>query len=152
MIVASWKIETDYHGTRRWFWVRVYDSLAALHRGAARYSRHNGGNEGVRYFAGAVACVQRVAALHSIEDPEHLHPIWPDNGLAGVVRLERDHLYSSVIHHEVVHAAAIVYRMDVASIINLGDGFVDLSAEEAFAYIHGELAADMDSGLRRLAG
>lgn len=150
MILQSWKIETDWSGTRRWLWVRLYDCLPALHTSAARYSRHNGGNEGIRHFKDSVACVQRVASAHSAEDTEQLHPIWPDDGFAGVVRLEQHHLYTSIIYHEIVHAAAIVYRMDVSPIILLGGGLDDLTNEEAFAYIYGELAADMDSGIRRL--
>lgn len=150
VIISSWKIETDWTGTRRWFWVRVYDSLPALRRSAAKYAQYNGAQEGIRHFAEAVACVQRVAVLHAEDDSEHAHPIWPRGGLAGVVRLEQESLYTSVIYHEVVHAAAIVYRMDVSPNIHLGDGLVDLAAEECFAYIYGELAADMDSGLRAL--
>lgn len=151
MILNSWRIETDWSGTKRWLWVRLYDCLPALHRSAAQYSRRNGCmNEGIGHFNGAVACVQRVASAHSADDPEQLDPIWPDSGFAGVVRLERQHLYTSVIYHEIVHAAAIVYRMDVSPVIRLGDGLDDLVNEEAFAYIYGELAADMDFGLRRL--
>lgn len=157
VIISSWKIETDWTGTRRWFWVRVHDSLPALRRSAARYSRHNGVPEGLAHFGETIACVQRVAAAYLAEDTEFQNPIWPDDGLAGVVRLEQENLYTSVIYHEVVHAAATVYRMDRRPVINLGDGMADrdgkpcdLAEEEAFAYIYGELAADMDSGLREL--
>jgi hypothetical protein len=151
VIVNSWRIETDWTGTRRWFWVRLYDSLPALRRSAAKYAQSNGVREGIRHFDPAVACVQRVCVWHDLDsDPERRSPIWPDNGLAGVVRLERENLWTSVVFHEVFHAAAIVYRMDVAPSIDLGDGLTDLANEESFAYIYGELAADMDSGLRKL--
>lgn len=146
MILKSWKIETDWTGTRRWFWVRVYDSLPALRKSAANYS---GGIEGVGHFANAIACVQRTAVIFAVEDTEECNPIWPGDGLAGVVRLEENSLYTSVIYHELVHAAAIVYRMNLHPTINLGDGRHDLNDEESFAYIYGELAADMDTGLRK---
>lgn len=149
MIIQSWKIETDWTGTKRWFWVRVYDTLPALRRSAARYAQSNGVPEGIRHFDPAVACVQRVCVWYAEDDPEHRHPIWPDSGLAGVVRLEQENLWTSVVFHEVVHAASIVYRMDVSPSIDLGDGLADLNNEESFAYIYGELAADMDTELRK---
>ena len=151
MIVKSWVVRYEHQEPHRWFWVRVYDTVENLRKGAARY-----GAEPVGHFDRAVACVQRVWALHSLDDVEHLNPIFPASGFAGVIRLSQENLYTEIIFHELVHAAAIVYRLNVNPDMQLGTGIVAddldsgsvLANEESLAYIYGSLAADMDTAIR----
>jgi hypothetical protein len=144
MILKSWRIETDYVAPMRWLQVKVYDDVELLRRAAARYSWQS-----VAEYAQAVGCVQQTPERWLVDaDGKDQGPLWPANGLAGVVRLSADHLTTEVIHHETLHAAAVVYRMNVARAIYLGTG-EDMENEEKFAYIHGQLAADMDTHLRK---
>jgi hypothetical protein len=56
--------------------------------------------------------------------------------------------FTEIVAHELVHAAATIYRIAVAHTINLGAGRGKAHEhEEDFAYIYGELAADMQSKL-----
>lgn len=143
--MKSFRIETDVRPPRRWLSVRVYDSVESLRIAAERYA---GGPRGE--FKNAVACVQgfRPRFLVGPDGSVSGAPDWPRNGFAGVVRFAAEQMWTETIHHELVHAAAVVYRMNVAQDIQLGDAFTDMTNEESFAYILGELGADMDKALR----
>lgn len=152
MIEAQWVVKYERSLPHRWFWVRVYSSAKDMRRAAARY-----GPEGLAHFSRANACVQRVWAFHEEDDTEFKNPIYPDNGFAGVIRFNAQDMWTEVVYHELLHAATIVYRMNVAEDIQLGTGVYDssladpydvLANEEELAYIYGQLAADMDKGLR----
>lgn len=146
MITESWRIASE-HGGRRWWWVRVHDSQAALQESAHRYAPWNGRdfwNERTQ------ACCQPAPPLIS-EDDDPTNPtgelIWPAYGFAGVIRLHAECLYTEVIYHEVLHAACATYRMNIALSIDLGNGHGGMEREEDLAYIYGQLAADMDTAL-----
>lgn len=78
--------------------------------------------------------------------------LWPENGLAGVIRLSAENLYPEVIYHELLHAACATYRMNVEVELNLGTAYEDMGREEDLAYIYGQLAADMHDALKSWCG
>lgn len=149
MIVAKWKIETDYHGPKRWFWVRVYDGLGPLRKIANRVAPDHGYDE-------CYGCVQEVTPWipEDYDGDQDDLPVselgFPDDGFAGVVRLAAEWLYPEIVQHEVLHAAVTVFRMNVCQrpVLN---GLLDNTRdnEEYLAYFVGQLSADMDDGLRK---
>lgn len=151
-VVETWNIASE-HITRRWWQVKVYDTAEALRKAAHRYQpRHGRGYWGPE----TVGCCQQTTAWvengKDASDPANF--IWPPN-FAGVIRLVQTELWTEVIYHELLHAACAAYRMNVAARIDLGNAYGpegDLSREEDLAYIYGQLAADMDSALRKRAG
>lgn len=143
-VLEQWRLEST-HGGRRWFRVKIYDTQEAMHAAAHRLKPW----EGFEKFDGRLlGCVQTVPASYAHDDAELTTPRWPVNRLAGTIRLCSQHLWTEIIYHEVVHAACQVYRMNFARELNLGTGWEDLNDEENFAYIYGQLAADMDTALR----
>jgi hypothetical protein len=153
MIVAKWKIETDWYGPKRWFWVRVYDGLGPLRRISARVAP---GHDG---YTECVGCVQEVTpwipdGYGGDQDALPVSELWfPESGFAGVVRLASEWLFPEVIWHEVLHAAVTVFRMNVDQRPQL-NGLTDNTREneELLAYFMGQLSADMDDGLRKYCG
>jgi hypothetical protein len=152
VILQSWRIASE-HLTPRWWWVRVHSSAEDLRRAAYRYQPWTG----KRFWANdALGCCQHARPLvHEDADPDVPAPddlLWPSYGFAGVIRFAAEALYPEVVHHEVLHAACATYRMNVAMDLHLGTGFTDMSREEDLAYIHGQLAADMDDALKSWCG
>lgn len=152
MIVAKWKIQSE-HITPRWFWVRVYDTPEAMRRVAHRVAPDGD-------YSSAVGTVQEVTPWipdryeeHEQDDIPVSELSYPENGFAGVVRLCSDYLYTEVIYHEVLHAAVTAFRMNIDSKPKL-EGMLaeERPNEEALAYITGQLAADMDDGIRKYFG
>lgn len=148
MILQSWQIASE-HITRRWWWVRVHDSPASMCRAAHAYAPHHGW----AYWkpAAILGCCQPGRPLIEIDDdPDNPQRplLWPSYGFAGVIRLTAENLFPEVVHHEVLHAACHTYRMNVELSLQLGNGYGDMDREEDLAYIHGQLAADMDTKLQ----
>lgn len=146
MIVESWTVSSAHGGTRRWFWVRVHSDRAAMLRAAYRMKPWLG----KQFFSSDTAGLcHPVAGRYRDTDLAFENPRWPANGFAGTVRLVADNMDSAIIAHELVHAAAAIYRMNIAPSIDLGDGFADIGREEDFAYIYGGLAGEMDYEISR---
>lgn len=149
MIITSWRIGTTYGGAYRWFWVRVHSDVeemrAACHRARPWHGRAN--------WRDAAAVCHTAAAAYADADTEFKHPRWPANGYAGTIRLVAGDMTSEIVAHELVHAAAHVYRMNCQPVVNLGDGFDDSyhQSEEDFAYIYGILFREMDHVLSNIA-
>lgn len=132
--MRSLTISTDRIGPRRWCLVRVHDALDQL-RDAAHRLRPERGREG---WDDCYGC---------------FHPTWhwtnsdtgqreySPNGYAGLIRLAEGHVNTEIVSHELVHAAAQIYRMNVHPYIRLGKQCAD--REESFAYIYGELFCDL---------
>lgn len=126
----------------------VHEDLLSLRRAAARYSW-----QPFSAFSDAMACVQQVPERWEVsQSGPDVGPLYPRNGFAGIIRLSKDHLWPEVIHHEILHAAAVVYRLNVAKDIQLGTFTDDTDAEENLAYIVGQLGADMDTKIRKWSG
>jgi hypothetical protein len=138
--MRSFRISTDRVGPRRWCWVRIHDTLDHMHRAAHRRSPW----EPMEWWDGCMACFQPTPWKLTEDDGKR----WPASGYAGVLRLVDGEVTPEVVAHELVHAAATVYRMNVKPTVRLGDGHVGFHREEEFAYIYGELYASFESQWR----
>lgn len=148
MIVRQFQISTDYTEPRRWFWVRVYDSPESLRKVAGRVRPKDD-------FATALGTVQEVTPWV----PEGVGPKYqdflsvddlgfPDNGFAGVIRLCVDWLTPEILVHETLHAALVVYRMNISQRPQLeGRLDVERNNEEALAYAGGQLYGELVTGM-----
>ena len=58
-----------------------------------------------------------------------------------VIHLQRGWVTSEVVVHELVHAAAVIWRRDIANDVRLGTASRSMEREEWFAYMVGELSA-----------
>jgi len=126
-------IATDRVGPRRWCWVTIHPTPEHFRTAAARTAPwHVAG-----YWEGCLGCFQPVPYRERNVGGEWIGR-WPTNGYAGVLRLIDGHTTPEIVAHELVHAAAQVYRMNVCGDIRLRDGCHE--REEQFAYIYGELA------------
>lgn len=115
-------------GPRRWWWVRVHADVHEL-RDAAHRMRPEHGR---LWWNACCGCCQ----------PVHGEPA---NGYAGIIRYAADCFTAEVVGHELVHAAAHTYRLNVHTDLRLGTGC--RAREEDFAYIFGELFNDLERQL-----
>lgn len=128
--MRSFTIATDAIGPRRWWIVRIHENVHQLREAAHRHRPWHGR----AHWDECWGCCQPLGWPNEGYD-------WPSSGYAGIVRLTSDYLDVGVIAHELVHAAAWTYRMNVKPRIFLGDQVGD--REEQLAYIYGELFADL---------
>lgn len=156
MILSQFKVATGYTAPRRWFWVRIYDSVDSLRAVANRWAVWSNGSGGE--YDDCVGCVQEVVpmipAWYAEDDQDCLPSMgleWPADGFAGVIRLSYEWLTTEIIAHEVTHAAVTVFRMNVRMRPEL-EGMLDPERpnEEALAYAVGELTADLLGQLHSL--
>lgn len=126
--MRSFTISTDRIGPRRWCWVRIHATVEEMRVHAQRLNPATDGG-----WADCCACFQ---------------PCWKDckTAFAGTLRLTEEWLTPEIVAHELVHAAAQVYRLNVRRDVRLGAGCH--GREEDLAYIYGELYAAMEAKLR----
>jgi hypothetical protein len=150
MILESWRIASTHLGSR-WWRVAVHDSQASMNKAGRRTHPWLP----AEFWQGECwgLCQPVSSRIRVFADgTEDSDPVWPGNHYAGVIRLLSEKLYPEVVYHEVAHAACAVYRMNTNGPVDLGDGEEEaMRSEEDFAYIFGQLAADMDSEIRRRA-
>lgn len=147
-MTRSFTIRTSgFIGRRRHVRVRIHPDPRAFRAAAHALRPHS---DGIGHWEDCWGCFQPSPYRLNTETKETRYPV---NGYAGTLRLI-DPAYSGyanvqnsfveIVAHEVVHAAATVYRINVARTIRLGDGRDRLfDHEEEFAYIYGELLADL---------
>lgn len=151
MSTRTFAISTDWSLPRRWVRVRLHPDFPSL-RAAAHALRPGAAGK----FAECYGCFHPTTYRQHVETRAIRYPA---NGYAGTLRLVEPGAatddngnrlpYGEIVAHELVHAAATIYRMNVASVINLGGGRgKSFDREEDFAYIYGELSADMQAKLR----
>lgn len=134
--MRSFTISTDRIGPRRWCWVRIHDTVEDLR---AAKTKLNPASADPTVDAETWACWQPTCYGKN----EDGNPVWPSNGYAGLIRLAEGHITAEIVAHELVHAAAAIYRMNVAPSIRLGK---DIGIrEEDFAYIYGEVYASFET-------
>ncbi|WP_432845985.1 hypothetical protein ACQPXB_35930 [Amycolatopsis sp. CA-161197] len=131
-------ISTDRIGPVRWCWVRIHPDLDDFRAAAQRTAPWHGAG----YWDGCLGCFQPVSYRERFVDG-HWVGRWPANGYAGVLRLIDGHVTSEIVAHELVHAAAQIYRMNVRSDVRLGSDCGE--HEEQFAYLYGELHGSLMS-------
>lgn len=125
-----------WDGPKRYIRIVVHDTTDELRRAAVRYRGGDWTDAGGGFHPADVVLVEGDDG--SLVDASHPH--W-----AGVLRLSREFLTAEVVAHECIHAAAAIYRMDVATVINLGNGC--RRREETFAYIAGHVIDLVSSAL-----
>jgi len=131
MILRSFTISTTGdNGPRRWWWVRIHDTLPALRAAAMAYSS-------TEQFSDCYACVQ----VKRWCDPAGRY-WYPDSGYCGVMRFAAGHIGGEIAAHELLHAALAIYRIDVDPDAQLGPDICE--AEEQLAYLFGELYASFE--------
>lgn len=142
---------TGYIGPKRHVVVRVHSSPHQFRTAAHALRPHR---DGATHWDGCYGCFHPTTYLLN-EETKAIR--YPANGYAGTLRLiDQDALHAEdkslsfdeIVFHELVHAATTIYRMNVARTVNLGGGRGrSFEHEEEFAYIYGELAADMRAKL-----
>lgn len=128
------KVSTRHSGIRRFVTVTVYDEIDDLRREADRYTVWTGTyREG--QFEEALGVTQSFESIVFGDDGEPLR-----RGAAGVhIRLWRQRLGTSIVTHEVCHAAAAIYAQDCLKLH--GSVHSHTGAEEIFCYLVGDLSA-----------
>jgi hypothetical protein len=135
MPLATFSIATmpDTHvPPQRWWRVMVYETADGMRRAAHRYDSDTD-------FSGARGVVHHARWVN--DDATGYR--YSDNGYAGVIRLCVEYLNTRYIAHELVHAAAAVYRMNVDEDVYLG-GEVGVE-EEQLAHLYDELFTSFES-------
>lgn len=114
----------------------VYDDLAAMRRAAERYNYGD--------LSQALGCWTPAPWRYRFnEDGSEVDTTY--RPFAGVLRLARDHITTEIVAHELVHAAATLYRRKISRSVGLGDECGE--SEEALAYIVGDLLAQVSTVL-----
>lgn len=144
MPVRSFTISTDRIGPRRWCWVRIHPDVEHLRDAGHRYRP---ASRPRAWWDECMGCFQPTCYDRNDTTGEIRYPA---NGFAGVLRLSAPDITAEIVAHELVHAAASVYRMNVTRTVRLGDGHTGFHREEDFAYIYGELYASFESGWHAL--
>lgn len=125
-MTASLSVSTNAHllykGPRRWFRLVVHPTREDMRRAARRY-------DGTELDPEASACCQPTPVKFDGSDPAHF---------GGVVRFVHGDMTAEIVIHEMTHAAAVVYRMDVDPVIDLGNGC--RHEEETLTHLIGDLA------------
>lgn len=134
------KRHKEWGGPKRYFRLVLHDSTPELRIAANRYSLGNNFSQAAGVFHPAPNREFYNKARDKWIDKTDKH-------YGGIIRLSREYFTYDTIVHECVHAGAAIYRMDVRTIVNLGNGCWE--AEETFAYICSDIA---DSVCAKLDG
>lgn len=134
---ATFTIATDRIGPRRWWRVRIHSDVEHLRDAAHRHRPLHGRD----WWNECFGCCHPTRWLEQ-EDGSRQYPV---SGYAGLIRFSVDYFTAEIVAHELVHAAAATYRMNVCPDVRLGSGCG--RREEEFAYIYGELYNDLERQL-----
>jgi hypothetical protein len=134
--MRSFTISTARIGLRRWCWVRIHPTVEHLRLAAHRTRPQHG----LGWWDECCGCFH--PTTHDTHEATG-EKRYPRNGFAGTLRLAEGWVTSEIVAHELVHAAAQVYRMNVNSDVRFGKGCH--AREEGFAYIYGELYASFET-------
>jgi hypothetical protein len=116
-LACKFRVTTRAAGSRRGLAVQVYEDLADLRDAATRYIGAD-----PSHFAEALG------VCHAYREP---------GPTAALIRLWRHRLDTSVVVHEITHAAMGIYRMDWLP--KYGAPEDDMENEETLCYLVGEL-------------
>lgn len=142
--MRSFTIATDRIGPRRWCWVRIHDDVEQMRVAAQRLNPRVSVDRTGGGWTDCYGCFQPAPAYPHPQDPE-----WAANGYAGTIRLAKGWITAEIVAHELIHAAARIYRMNINRELRLG---VECHGrEEDLAYIYGELFAAMQDKLEGAA-
>lgn len=128
----SFRVSTRHSGSRRFVRVSLYSDAPSMRRAALLHSQREGCLRDDEY-----------ARAHGVTHSVDVRYIGADgsetrNPTAAHIRMYDGALGTSVVTHEVAHAALTIYNQDC-----LDDGPVheDMSREEILCYLIGDLAA-----------
>lgn len=129
------RVSTRHSGLRRFVRVTVYDTVDELRHAADNYSRRLGTYVTGEFDGahGVTHSFQRI--LIDSEGEEQA----PGASTAAHIRLHRAALGTSVVTHEVAHAALAVYDQDCLK--EMGPVHQDMKQEEILCYLVGDLSA-----------
>lgn len=129
----TFTISTRHTGRRRRITIKVYDDLGDLRQAAEHWHRQIGDDQTGQYDnASAVTHTYESILIGTSGEEER-------GEAAGIMRLWRERIGSSVISHESVHAASGIYRQDHEP--DHGPVHADIDNEEVFAYLVGDITA-----------
>lgn len=129
--ILNFQVSTRQSGRRRVVRVKVYDDLERLRRDANRYdSSVSITIAPTGRYTGTWAS-DALAVAHSRAEP--------DSPYAGMIRLWRGRLGTSVVVHEVAHIASGLYRLDHEG--EHGPVHANIDNEEVLCYLIGDLTA-----------
>jgi hypothetical protein len=132
-VTRSFTIGTGRVGPRRWWIVRIHDTVEKLRAAATGYA------PGVD-FTECYGCCHAAGWIDHTGTRRH-----GLRGYAGIIRLADGYVTAEIVTHELVHAAVATYRMQVREDVRLGRTVGQ--CEEALAYIYGELFAAFETKL-----
>lgn len=121
----------------------IHDTHEDFVKAASRYSYHAPSG----HYDSAVGAFHPVDHREKYDKKKKRWINTTPKHYAGVIRLEKEWVVPDVIVHEVVHAAAHIWRLDISKRVNLGDNCYQ--NEEYFAYIVGDLADQVMSKLTK---
>lgn len=131
-LVKSFRVSTRHSGTRRFVCVSLYSDAGSMRDAALRHSQREGYIREDEYYM-AHGVTHTIDVLHiGADGSEKRSP------LAAHIRMYDGALGTSVVTHEVTHAALSIFNQDC-----LGEGAVheSMDREEILAYLVGDLAA-----------
>lgn len=139
--LKKFKIRSDQ--SRLYFWVYIYSNVEELRKAGNQHSKLIGSDDNFDECHGLCHTYDRFKIKEDGSE-ELVEDI-------GTIRLAITHLGTIYVSHELVHAALHLYRRAASMIVNrkidanFGSGCG--SREETFAYMYGELFADMNHKL-----
>lgn len=138
---ASTTRHEEWGGPKRWVRIILHDNVGELQIAARKLSL-------------AHVLVTTVGCYHAPTIPtewdekrQRVVSAFP-NHYAGTIRLCRPWLNNDTVVHECVHAASMVYRMDIPEPFNIGVHYNP--REEHLAYIVGDLANNVFAAIKEI--
>jgi hypothetical protein len=128
----TFRVSTRISGRRRTVTVTVYDDVDQLRAAGRAYVRRHRTNQD-DHFARALGITHTSETISFDGEGAPRRR----GTAAGIVRLARPHLGTSVVVHEAVHAACGIYRQDHQA--GHGHAEDDMDNEEVLAHLVGDL-------------
>jgi len=134
MTVRHWTVTTHHTGKPREVDFHLYDKQSQMRAAASRHSNRIEPDPANHHEHVAAVC-HCFTLSHVVADGTEI-----ESPKAAIIRFSREHLNAEVISHEVAHAAAHLYGLDL---INPDDLAADhfTGNNEPFAYLAGDLFA-----------
>lgn len=122
----------------------IHDTVEQFRDACARYSY----NDPSGFWQSAVGAFHPVDDRQKYDKKKKRFVNTTPKHYAGTIRLWSGDVTPEIVVHEVVHAAARIFRLDIAKRVNLGTNC--FQNEEWFAYIVGDLTHSVTDVLTEL--
>jgi hypothetical protein len=130
----TFRVTTRHSGRKRAVTVKVYDTVEELRAAAEAFTRRRGAEQ-TGEFDRAWGVTHSFDSVMFNEQGE----VERQGEAAALIRLWRQRLGTSVVTHEVCHAASGIYRSDCHD--EHGPVHDDMDNEEIYCYLVGDLTA-----------